>query len=256
MRKGDELTLIGVQRDFTPGRRFKVLVQDFMNGVITVSYVEELPGMNVVAEELMEGFYLKVFLASVKHTDGSHSPAIFQLRPDTLMDTFFSDECLKPQFNGKNLKYEYGLSYDVLQKWVQAGILDSHKTNSYFVCPMCQKAMSVRIGCRNCMSGRVESKMLIRHVDCGYIGYGRQFDNWMCPSCEGKLVQGGYDSMKSPPKCDDCGFVNDSQPHYIGTCLGCRGIFHLRDCVEAPVISFSKREPVICLDFLESCGTA
>jgi len=244
MKKGDGLTLIPIEDGFMPGRKLRVVVQDHKDATITVASQESMPCVSVIVQEMAHAYWLRECLTSVRHDDGETSPAIMQLEEDNITNSLLDDENIKPVFNRDKLLYEYGVSEKVLDKWVKIGVLACDTVDFYHACPECYAVLSVRKGCRKCMSRRVGERcrdILIRHIACGYIGHGHQFDDWRCPSCRAKVVEGGFERLQPPMKCDDCGFLNNSQPHYVGTCLACCGSFHLHDSLEVPVFSYSRR---------------
>jgi hypothetical protein len=231
-----------------PAGEHQVVVEDYKDDVITISHEEPNIHGTVLVKELMEVFFAKSFLGGGRTWDGSPFPAISQLRPDGVVSRYFEPNALTPHFDPKTLSWQCAVPNSSLDQWVSHGVLVKQEVNRYSGCPECHKLVTTRKGCRSCMSSRLKAKMLIRHKACGYIGYGKQFDCWMCSCCGEKLVEGGYESMYTPAKCEDCGYLNDCLPFYIATCIGCGVTFPLSEAVEVPVYGYRKLDAPISFE--------
>lgn len=243
MKNGDEITFITVRDKCEPGDKMKVVVKDEKDGVLTVTCHFVPKTICIIAEHDHTIYTVKRFVGAFKHEDGRDMPAIIQLRRDPVAEKMFKEEALKPFLNRKAMRYEYGMSERTLNAWTDLGVLSKKKADWYYGCPECDALTAVRRGCRNCRSSRLRSKMLVRHKPCGFMDYARRFDSFVCPKCRCDLVDGTYEDLQSPPVCLDCQFLNDNHPHYVATCLECKGCFELTDTNEVPIYEYSHRQP-------------
>ncbi len=64
------------------------------------------------------------------------------------------DGKLRPQFNAETLSLEYPLPQNMLDKWVEAGVLMRTLCDRVQLCPQCRSLPTFRSGCRKCYSAR------------------------------------------------------------------------------------------------------
>lgn len=240
MLKGEKIGLIPVGKGYSPGKPLAAIVRDVKNGVVTCEvdgFVSGIASASFVVEDYFDAVFVQTYLAG--------NPAIIQLKRDDVMEDLFSEDKLKPKFNRKTMRYEYGLPQGALDGWVKAGVLTKKKVDWHYACPDCDTMVTVRDGCYNCYATIEKKSSLIRHNRCGYIGFGKQFDNWTCPNCKAALSesQGDFETVLGPGKCEACGYAD--VPTQVAGCLGCDNFFPLREAKEMPVFKYLRAAPIL-----------
>lgn len=241
MLKGDKIRLIPVTATYTPGEGgLDAEVTDTKDGVMTCSVITPTNGlstMSYVVEGTGEAVYAKRYIAG--------KPTIIQFRKDEIMEAFFKGESLMPKFDRKTLRYIYSLPIKTLEMWVQNQILDKEQVDWHYACRECDTMVTVRDGCYNCYAASDRNAKLMRHNECGYIGYPKSFDAWTCPGCSGMLntENATFDNVLGPAKCEACGYK--AVPTQVASCLGCGKVFPLCEAVEMPIFMYRKKAHIL-----------
>lgn len=239
MLKGEKIGLIPVGKNYAPGQAVAAVVRDVKNGIVTCETIpfSGISTTTFVVEDYFEAMFVQAFLGG--------DPAIIQLKGDDVMKDLFSEESLKPKFNRKTLRYEYAMPQSALEEWVKAGVLVKEKVDWHYACRDCDTMVTVREGCYNCYATTEKKSKLMRHNKCGYIGFGKQFDDWKCPNCKEQFTatQGEFETVLGPAKCEACGYAD--VPTQIAGCLGCGNFFPLRDTKEMPVFKYRRAAPIL-----------
>ncbi len=222
-----------------PGKVVEATVVDIANGVISceITPFSGISSTIFVVQDYLKAMFVQSFL------DGN--PAVIRLNSDDAMENFFKRDNLNPKFSRKTLRYEYGLPQITLDAWVEVGVLSKTKVDWHYACPDCDTMITVREGCYGCLATNDRKPNLLRHNKCGYIGFGKQFDEWKCPHCKEALTitQGDFDMVYGPARCEICGHLD--VPTKVAGCLGCNNFFPLTTAKKMEVFNYSKKIPIL-----------
>lgn len=236
MFKGEKIGLISVGMNHEPGPVVSAIVCDNKNKIITC----EVESFNNTATAMfiLEDYFESM---SIQNYFGGN-PAIIQLKNDATMDYLFAEENLTPKFNRKTLRYEYKLNQKFLDDWTKVGVLIKQRIDWHYACSDCDTMITIREGCCNCYATVDKKNKLIRHNKCGYVGFGKQFDDWKCPQCKINISD-QFNIIFGPNKCESCGFTEN--PIQIAGCLGCGNFFPLSQAKEMSVFKYFKSKPIL-----------
>lgn len=134
-------------------------------------------------------------------------------------------ENLLPRLNRETQRYEFGMSEDILQQWVDIGVLRPRLVDRVLTCPMCSSVVGFRHGCRDCGSGRTLTTRMMHHFACAHVGPVEDFetgDDLVCPKCltAGLIVGADFEFFDGVSSCLDCEWT-DSELAVVGSCLSC-----------------------------------
>jgi TackOD1 domain-containing protein len=168
-------------------------------------------------------------------------------------------ENLLPKFDLKSMKFVLGFSEEVLNQWVELGVLKARVTDRVQLCPKCHGLPSFRQGCARCGSAWITNDRLIHHFACAHVGHADEFEvgrDLVCPKCRTtRLVVGAdYEWLTGPFHCLDCQW-SDTVLEQVAQCLRCGFRFPGHRAFEQELRGYdvNRLDP---LALLPSSGTA
>ncbi|MEX0818265.1 MAG: response regulator [Pirellulaceae bacterium] len=151
-------------------------------------------------------------------------------------------ENLEPMFNPHTCRFGLELPLDVIDKWVDFGVLRPTLMDRILICPQCQAVPTFRHGCRICGSVRLHSRPLLHHFACAHIGDVTDFDRdgvVICPKCRTRnlIVGADFEHLSGPYRCLDCDW-SDTDLEMVGNCLRCEFRFPMNQALEEDLIGY------------------
>lgn len=160
---------------------------------------------------------------------------------------------LVPHYDRDRLKFETGLSEEVLHEWEACGVLTQCMHDKILLCPHCQSLPTWRNGCPLCGSASAEPDQLIHHYACAHISLVSEFEKTgelMCPKCLVKnlVVGADFEFLDGPERCHNCGWT-DSKLAQIANCLACGYRFAGHQALEKIVNGYDVKrlDPLVFL---------
>lgn len=134
-------------------------------------------------------------------------------------------EYTTPRFDPHSMRLTMATSPEVLQAWVQAGVLRPTLLDKVQLCPRCHGLPTFRLGCKSCGSARIADDKLIHHFACAYVGFVQEFQTpsgLTCPKCQttSLVVGADFDYQVGSSRCLDCHW-SDTSLEQVGQCLRC-----------------------------------
>ncbi len=192
---------------------------------------DQLPSRNwIIGLEQADGStgWVSAFLRRVNYAeDQLHVGLIFQNDADDL----FHPANLWPSIDSRTSRFETRLSSNILDQWVELGILQRELVRRARVCPECEAVASIGTGCSQCGSFDLQFHDLIHHFACAHVSQTRNFENddqLRCPKClQTNLVAGAdFELIRSQYSCQQCQYHGDVTAD-VGCCLNCQLRFPL-----------------------------
>lgn len=149
-----------------------------------------------------------------------------------------------PSFDSNTKRFYYDIYanqgfYDIL---VSEGMAEEEVVNRLLVCPKCNAIPSLRLGCGNCGSIKVETDLLIHHYACGMVDFKKNFiineenGTLTCHKCNKPrlVINIDYDVSHGLNRCLDCSWTGNSKK-LIGECLSCQTNFLIDEAKEIEI---------------------
>jgi hypothetical protein len=155
------------------------------------------------------------------------------LRPSNLLPT------LQPS----NHHLATGLPAEILQQWVEIGVLQPFLVDQLLLCPKCHALPTFRRMCRHCGSVQIVKTELLRHFACAHVGPAEDFkngDELACPKCRAHnlVMHADVGWLQGPYRCLDCN-RSRAELETVGICLACHGRFALHEAWEEKLIGYN-----------------
>jgi len=161
---------------------------------------------------------------------------------------------LKPGFDIQSKTIRPNFPSEVLDGWVELGILRKYLMNRVRCCPKCQCLATFRTGCPACGSLQTAGSKLIHHFACAHVAKVSEFEcqsELVCPKCRlRKLVVGAdFEFLDGNFQCFDCDW-RGSELGVVGGCLGCELIFPFELAHELDVYGYDvqRLDPLAFID--------
>lgn len=160
---------------------------------------------------------------------------------------------LEPVLDPATMRYRYGHAEELVAAWCALGVLIPVLVDRVLVCPRCQALPTIRLGCRQCGSARVECERLIHHFACANVARASEYEtahDLACPKCRARelVVNADYEYLSGPWDCRDCGYqCGERDP--VCHCLVCAERFFSRDASELELVAYhaARMEPLALL---------
>src|SRR5439155_4188154 len=159
----------------------------------------------------------------------AHKTAEGRLRLNTRFGGF-ADELLKaenltPRFQPHTFEFTLRQPAELLEKWVEVGVLTPVLWDRIQVCPRCHGMPRYRKGCRSCGGVRVSNERLIHHFACAHVAPVADFEKGgelVCPKCRMRrmIVASDFEYANGPYRCEDCHW-SSTDLEQVAQCLRC-----------------------------------
>ncbi|MBK7875118.1 MAG: hypothetical protein IPJ77_05110 [Planctomycetes bacterium] len=160
---------------------------------------------------------------------------------------------LEPVLDATTMRYRYGHAEELVAAWCELGVLVPELVDRVLVCPRCEALPTIRLGCRQCGSARIECERLIHHFACANVARASEYETaqgLVCPKCRARelVVNADYEYLSGPWDCRDCGYqCGERDP--VCHCLVCAERFFSRDASELELVAYhaARMEPLALL---------
>lgn len=139
-------------------------------------------------------------------------------------------------------------SLEILESLVDDGYLKKKFYDQFLSCPSCFSSdVKLSASCPKCGSLNTRKKEIIEHLNCGYQGETKKFEDkngdYICPKCKKELKAIGVDyaKMSDIRVCKSCGEISDSTD-YIIRCEDCEKSFDMEEGEEKRLYSYHLKE--------------
>lgn len=240
------LTLIGVLPNRRPDRRLRLdglateLSREGLRGIVQVTSVPQSRHWILgLEDEEYSTFYVSAIAERWTANEGYVETV---MRFEDYPGNPISSVSIEPHL-GPTGRFELGLEPDVVQAWVELGVVRPSLMHRVFTCPECGAVPVFGEGCGNCGSIQLVASRLIHHFRCAHVGHIDEFlrdSDIVCPKCHarGLVIGSDFENLTGPYTCLECSH-SSTELERVGTCLQCGVCFPM---------GLSGREEVIGYD--------